>query len=164
MHSCMECLIPYLKFVGAISARLGIPPVMLACRLVMVLLHCTRGSDQTLEIGIKPNICCAVCAAHEQFPWWLWCARNSSSVFLSDGCMFTSSQFGARARGYSSPQSVGTARHGTAQDGTGPPDTRHNPWGAMGLGQRKSKGNKGGHKTKNKEYKKGHATKNRYCN
>lgn len=37
-----------------------------------------------------------------------------------------------------------------------------NPWSAMGLGQRKSKGNKGGHKTKNKEYKKGHATKNRY--
>lgn len=31
----------------------------------------------------------------------------------------------------------------------------------MGLGQRKSKGAKGGHKTKNKEYKKGHATKNR---
>ncbi|CAN0483581.1 unnamed protein product [Ectocarpus sp. 8 AP-2014] len=31
----------------------------------------------------------------------------------------------------------------------------------MGLGQRKSKGGKGGHKTKNKEYKKGHATKNR---
>lgn len=32
----------------------------------------------------------------------------------------------------------------------------------MGLGQRKSKGGKGGHRTKNKEYKKGHATKNRY--
>ncbi|CAM9160146.1 unnamed protein product [Laminaria digitata] len=31
----------------------------------------------------------------------------------------------------------------------------------MGLGQRKSKGGKGGHRTKNKEYKKGHATKNR---
>ncbi|CAM9410860.1 unnamed protein product [Choristocarpus tenellus] len=31
----------------------------------------------------------------------------------------------------------------------------------MGLGQRKSKGGKGGHKTKNKQYKKGHATKSR---
>lgn len=33
----------------------------------------------------------------------------------------------------------------------------------MGLGQRKSKGGKGGHRTKNKEYKKGHATKNRFA-
>ncbi|CAM9742887.1 unnamed protein product [Phaeothamnion confervicola] len=31
----------------------------------------------------------------------------------------------------------------------------------MGLGQRKSKGSKGGHKSKNKQYKKGHATKSR---
>lgn len=44
----------------------------------------------------------------------------------------------------------GTARHG-----------RSVLQSNMGLGQRKSKGGKGGHKTKNKEYKKGHATKNR---
>ncbi|CAM9734533.1 unnamed protein product [Chrysoparadoxa australica] len=31
----------------------------------------------------------------------------------------------------------------------------------MGVGQRKSKGNKGGHKAKNKSYKKAHATKSR---
>lgn len=31
----------------------------------------------------------------------------------------------------------------------------------MGVGQRKSKGGKGGHKAKNKYYKKIHATKNR---
>jgi Zinc-finger double-stranded RNA-binding len=31
----------------------------------------------------------------------------------------------------------------------------------MGIGQRKSKGNKGGHKTKNKQFKKSHCTANR---
>ncbi len=31
----------------------------------------------------------------------------------------------------------------------------------MGVGQRKKKGNKGGHNTKNKEYKKKHATRRR---